>query len=655
MKLVSLFSKISFAICILANTSYGFLTDDEKPNIIFIMADDMGYGDAGCFGGTQIQTSNIDQISAEGIRFTDCYAGSTVCAPSRSVLMTGLHAGHTRVRGNTGKGGVVGLGGRPGRIPLRDEDITVAEVLKTAGYTTGMTGKWGLGEPNTNGIPNKQGFDQWFGFLNQRQAHNHYPDFIWLNKSKFPLVGNENSGQQIYSHDLFTGFALNFIRENKDKPFFLYVPYCVPHSQFETPDLGAYAEKPWSDQEKTYAAMITRMDNHIGQILKTLVELEIDKNTIVFFCSDNGAANRYEGTLDSSGQLRGRKRDMFEGGLRTPMVVRWPGKIAPGSVSETAWTFADFLATAAELGSATAPSTDGVSIVPTLLGQSQDLSHRFLYWEFFEKGFQQAVRWKNWKAIRLKPEQPIQLFDLTTDLGETTDVASKNSEVVSKIENFLKTARTDSEEFPIKPSTNKDNDWVTLFDGKSFDGWEAIEFGGEGDITIGDGMLTLEAGDPFTGFSSEKTDLPKTNYEISLQARKTEGVDFFCGLTFPVAESHCTLIVGGWAGATVGLSCIDEKDASRNETTKIMGFKKDQWYKIKVRVQPERIKTWIDGKIVIDTNIKGKKISLRGDTTLCSPLGLCTFMTQADFKDIKVRKLTTVDPDAPAEKAKDQQ
>lgn len=394
-----------------------------KPNIIFVMADDMGYADAGCFGQKLIKTPNVDRLAAEGLRFTQCYAGSTVCAPSRSVLMTGQHTGHTRVRGNFGRGGVVGLGGGPGRVPLRDDDVTVAEVLKQAGYATGITGKWGLGEPTTTGPPNRQGFDAWFGFLNQRRAHNHYTDFLWLNQHRFPLTGNTGGRQQLYSHDLFTGFALNFVREHYDQPFFLYVPYTVPHAQFQVPDLGAYADRDWPPRAKAYAAMITRLDADVGRILDLLKELKIENRTAVFFCSDNGAADRYDGLFNSSGLLRGRKRDLYEGGLRTPMIVRWPGQVPAAAASDLVWSFVDFLPTAADMAGVEPPENiDGVSVLPTLVGRSQDLSDRVLYWEFFESGFQQAARWKNWKGIRLRSDAPVLLYDVAKDSGETRDV-----------------------------------------------------------------------------------------------------------------------------------------------------------------------------------------------------------------------------------------
>lgn len=305
----------------------------EKPNVVFIMVDDMGYADLGCYGGRVIATPNVDRLAGEGMRFTDVYAGSAVCAPSRSVLMTGLHVGHTTVRGNFGKaGGVVGLGGGKGRVPLRDEDVTVAEVMKAAGYLTGMVGKWGLGEPGTTGEPRRQGWDFFFGHLNQRRAHSYYPDYLWRNEERVEIPENTGGNSGVYSHDLFTEEALGFVRRGakSEKPFFLYLPYTVPHDRLEPPSLGAYAERDWKREEKAYAAMVSGVDADVGRLMGLLESLGEAEETVVFFCSDNGAARRWEGRFDSSGVLRGRKRDLYEGGIRTPMVVRWPGVVPAG-------------------------------------------------------------------------------------------------------------------------------------------------------------------------------------------------------------------------------------------------------------------------------------------------------------------------------------
>ncbi len=426
----------------------------KRPNIIFIMADDLGYADLGCYGQKHIKTPNIDQLAAEGMRFTQCYAGSTVCAPSRSVLMTGQHTGHTRVRGNAGKVGGVGS---QRRVPLEPKDVTVAEVLKQAGYATGITGKWGLGEPNTTGIPNRQGFDEWFGYLNQRNAHSYYPPFLWHNEQKQILEGNKDGQRKVYSHDLFTRFSLDFIRSGKADPFFLYLPYTIPHAKYEIPSAEPYTDKPWPQNAKVHAAMITRMDRDVGRIMALLKKLNIDDKTIVFFCSDNGAAQRWEGIFDSSGPLRGRKRDMYEGGIRTPMIVRWPGKVPAGKLNATAvWYFADVLPTLTDLvGAKTPPGIDGISVLPTLLGKKQNTGDRFLYWEFFERNFQQAVRWHNYKAVRPAPGKPLELYDLAKDLAETHNLAAQHPRVIDRIENYLATARTDSPNWPIKSAKKK--------------------------------------------------------------------------------------------------------------------------------------------------------------------------------------------------------
>ena len=423
----------------------------QKPNIIFIMADDLGYADLGVYGQKLIKTPNIDRMAKEGIRFTQCYAGSPVCAPSRSVLMTGQHTGHTYVRGNSSKR--VDQPYPLNRVPLRPEDVTLAEVMKQAGYVTGITGKWGLGEPGTTGIPNKQGFDEWVGFLNQKYAHNYYPEYIWKNQEKLILQGNANGEEGEYVNDYFTGFTRDFINRHKDTTFFLYLSVTLPHDEYEIPDadLSAYTGQEWEEDEKIYAAMVSRLDKDVGDVFSILKEAGIDERTVVFFCSDNGAARRWHGRFDSSGQLRGRKRDMYEGGIRVPMIVRMPGKIAEGRVSDYPWYFADVLPTLAELAHTSSPENiDGMSVRSEIFNGSQDPVRRFLYWEFHEKGLSQAVRWKKWKAVRYGLEGKLELYDLSVDEKEAFDVSNDRPEIVKIIKEYLKTARTTSYYWPVE-------------------------------------------------------------------------------------------------------------------------------------------------------------------------------------------------------------
>jgi len=444
----------------------------KKPNIIFILADDLGYGDLGCYGQTKIKTPNLDKMAAEGMRFKDFYAGSTVCAPSRCALMTGLHTGHAFIRGNA-------------RIALRPEDLTVAEVLKQGGYRTCLVGKWGLGNEHTTGVPQKQGFDEFIGYLDQRHAHDYYTDYLWRysppagglpgydNRMEFPE--NRAGEQGLYMDDLFTTAALNFIRINKPdqfnqyRPFFLYLSYTIPHANNEegrrsgngmqVPSDAPYTDQPWPQTEKNKAAMITRLDADIGRLMDRLKQLKIDDNTVVFFTSDNGPHK--EGGVDpaffqSSGRFRGIKRDLYEGGIRVPLIVWWPNRIVPGTVNSQPWAFWDFLPTAAEIAQVKVPARlDGISMLPTLLGQPQTNQHEFLYWEFHERGFQQAVRMGNWKAVRPQSGAELELYDLTADPGEKKNVAHEHPEIMAKIKEYLKTARTESEHWPIKPAPTR--------------------------------------------------------------------------------------------------------------------------------------------------------------------------------------------------------
>ncbi len=436
------------------------------PNIIYIMADDLGWGDLGCYGQQTISTPNIDRLAAQGMRFTDHYSGSTVCAPSRCCLMTGLHTGHSYIRGNREV--------KPmGQEPLPGGTDTVARLLKQAGYNTGLCGKWGLGAPGSVGHPNRQGFDYFFGYLCQRHAHNSYPEYLFENEQQVPLAGNEmpepkrgdGAGvavvKQTHSHDVISSRALDFIRENKAGPFFLYFSPTIPHANneageqgMEVPDQGQYSSRDWPEQQKNMAAMVSRLDRDVGRVLDLLDELHLADNTVVFFTSDNGP-HREGGNdpdyFNSNGPLRGIKRDLYEGGIRVPMVARWPGRIEAGSVTSHASAFWDFLPTACELAKVACPSgLDGISYLPALTGGNQR-EHEYLYWEFHEGGgTSQAVRSGHWKAVRKNPSSPLELYDLSNDIGEQINLAEQNEEIVSRLEKHLHNARGKSEIWQLK-------------------------------------------------------------------------------------------------------------------------------------------------------------------------------------------------------------
>jgi arylsulfatase A-like enzyme len=416
----------------------------SRPNIIFILADDLGYGDLGSYGQKFIRTPALDRMAAEGMLFRHCYAGSTVCAPSRSVLMTGQHTGRTRVRGNA-------------RLPLRPQDRTIAEILQEQGYRTALIGKWGLGEHGSSGYPTRKGFDYFYGYANQRHAHNYYPTFLYRNDEKVPLqnvVTNEDkegagvaSKKVEYTHDLFEREALEFITRSKDKPFFLYLAVTLPHANneakekgMEIPSLGEYAEKDWPPGRKGHAAMVTRLDTTVGLLLQKLKELQLDENTIVFFSSDNGPHK--EGGYDpesnnSNGELRGIKRDLYDGGIRVPMIVRWPGKVPAGKVNDFVWGFVDFLPTGASLAGAKKVKTseiDGVDVTPVLPGKKEKVTRKTpLYWEFYERPTGQAVRDGNWKAVAVPFGGMIQLFDLSKDPSEQHDISADHPAVVGRM------------------------------------------------------------------------------------------------------------------------------------------------------------------------------------------------------------------------------
>jgi len=434
-----------------------------RPNILLIQADDLGYGDLSSYGQTYFKTPSLDALAARGIRFTEYYAGSTVCAPSRTALMTGLHTGHASIRGNL-------------EAPLPAADVTVAMVLHGAGYRTAAIGKWGIGNAGTTGEPNKKGFEYSFGFLDQRHAHRQYTDHLFRNGERYP-TDIEND----YVNDLFTRETLSFIDGADVRPFFIYLNYTVPHAELRAPEdsmqqwRGKFPETPFvnkqgdatptgTDQEvapyrsqptpkAAFVAMITRMDRDIGTIVERLRAKGIERNTLVMFVSDNGpheeggAAPQY---FKSSGGLRGIKRDLYEGGIRVPFIASWPGTIPAGRVSAYPWAHWDMFPTLTEVAGAKAPSgLDGRSMARALRGQAQP-AHDPFYWEFHERGFQQAARMGNWKGIRPAKDAPLELYDLEKDPRETTNVAAANPDVVKRIDAYLKGARTDSALWPIK-------------------------------------------------------------------------------------------------------------------------------------------------------------------------------------------------------------
>lgn len=417
----------------------------EQPNIIFILADDLGYGEIGSYGQSIIKTPRLDQMAAEGMRFTRHYAGSTVCAPSRGVLMTGLHTGHTFVRAN-----------RPyqeGQYPMADSMVTVAETLQEAGYTTGLIGKWGLGAPGTESVPGTQGFDYFFGYNDQRRAHEYYPPFLWRNEERVPLEGNLDGAQGTYSHDLMTGEALAFIEQHKEDPFFLYLAYTIPHSKLQVPaeELGAYANLD-NEKRQIAAGMISRLDRDVGKVLDLLEELGLAENTLVIFTSDNGphrAGGHDPAYFNSAGGLRGIKRDLYEGGIRVPFIAWWPGTVQAGAETGHVSAFWDFFPTATDLAGVPTPANlDGLSYLPTLLGTGNQATHDYLYWEFYERGGKQAVLKGNWKAVRLgvqaDPKAPLELYDLSVDEQESHNVADQHPEVVAGLDSLMEVSHVPS-------------------------------------------------------------------------------------------------------------------------------------------------------------------------------------------------------------------
>ncbi|WP_346762751.1 arylsulfatase [Agaribacillus aureus] len=437
-------------------------TGNTKPNIIYIMADDLGYGDLGCYGQKKIKTPNLDKMASGGLMFTQHYAGSTVCMPSRASLMTGKHQGHCTVRGNPRWTST----GKP--VDLSAADVTVAEVLKQAGYTTGIIGKWGLAEAGLESMPLNQGFDYFFGYRKHGKAHHYYPDSLWENNRQFALTGNNTPKKQgAYSHDLMAAKSLEFIENNRHKPFFLYLNFTIPHYELTVPEEAKrpYQNLSWEkrplksghyyhDEEghTTYAGMVSRMDKDVGLLQEWLKELGIDKHTLVIFTSDNGHEFDRE-FFNSNGPFRGKKRDLYEGGIRVPFIAYWPDRIKPGSKTDHIAAFWDFLPTACDIAEVKPPdAVDGISYLPVLTGEThRQKQHPYLYWEFNERqGPIQAIRKGEWKAVKFF-DKNMELYNLVDDIAEEHDLAAEKPEIVREITSIMEQARDPHAAFPLVP------------------------------------------------------------------------------------------------------------------------------------------------------------------------------------------------------------
>ncbi len=458
-------------IFLVLTASVGF--SQSKPNVILIVADDLGYGDLGCYGQKLIETPNIDALAKNGIKFTQFYAGTSVCAPSRASLMTGKHTGHTSIQGNFEMM-------HEGQLPIKEEEFTIAELFKIAGYKTGGFGKWGLGFIGSEGDPNKQGFDNFYGYNCQRQSHNYFPTHLWDNQKEVKLP-NTREKLNVYAPTLIQQKALAFLEENQKNPFFLYLPYTLPHAALQIPVgdatlnyyINKFKEKPIAIKQWTgsnyqpqaypkaaYATMVSKLDAYVGEVVAKIKTLKLAHNTIIIFTSDNGPhreGGNNPADFNSSGGLRGEKRDLYEGGISVPLVVSWPNGIKENQTTDFVAAFWDFMPTFAKVLKSTVPiATDGLSFLPVLTQKGKQNQHPFLYWEFHEDGGKQAVRAGKWKAIKLdvikNPTNSLQLYNLEKDTSEQNDISKQHPHIVRRLSKIIEQQHTENSNFPfIKP------------------------------------------------------------------------------------------------------------------------------------------------------------------------------------------------------------
>lgn len=628
-------------------TGLASLQAANRPNFVVIFCDDLGYGDLGCYGNPSIQTPNLDRMAREGTKFTQFYSASPVCTPSRSALMTGRLPVRTGMCSDRRR---VLFPDSGGGLPASEH--TLAEALKEQGYATACVGKWHLGHLPQY-LPTRQGFDEYFGIpysndMDRIAEAKKGRSIFWEPKSEYwnvPLLKGEKEVERPTDQTTitrrYTEAAVDFIQRHREEPFFLYLPHSMPHVP-----LFASQDFLGKSRRGLFGDVIEEIDWSVGKILDTLRDLKLDKNTLVFFTSDNGPWLIFNDHGGSAGPLRDGKGSTWEGGMREPALAWWPGTVPAGRTTHDLAGTMDLYTTLIHLGGGEIPKdrvVDGLDMTALLKGKGPSPRQEYFYY----RGEQlYAARQGAWKAHFItqgaydgtKPEKhetPV-LYNLEQDIGEQWNVADKHPEVIASIRKAVE-AHEASLVRGTNQMENRIGKWTSLFDGKSLTGWKRPDFAGGGDTYVEDGRLVIDMGETLSGLTYTN-DVPKDNFEIELEAQKVDGSDFFCALTFPVGTNHCTLVLGGWGGAVVGISSIDNMDASDNETTQFFKFPPGQWFKIRVVVGNRRILAWLDDENVVDLDTKDRRIGMRyGDIELNVPLGLATFQTTSAIRSMRLR------------------
>ncbi len=654
-----LLSLLSAAVCawFVTAASASAAAGKKTPNFVIVFCDDLGYGDLGCYGNPTIATPNLDRMAAEGMKFTQFYSAACVCTPSRAALMTGRLPVRTGMCSDRRR---VLFPDSSGGLPQRE--ITIARALKTKGYATAAVGKWHLGHLPEY-LPTSHGFDSYFGIpysndmdrVLQKKKGEPNPDFrkrlFWDPKSSswnVPILRDkkehERPADQTTITKRYTEEAVKFISENKDKPFFLYLAHSMPH-------VPLFASKDFKGRSRRglFGDVIEEIDWSVGRVMETLKKEGLAENTLVFFTSDNGPWLIFNDHGGSAGPLRDGKGCTWEGGMREPGIAWWPGTIKPASVTHELGSTMDLFATCLTLAGVEIPADrviDGRDMTPILKGKGKGKRDSVFYY----RGEQlYAMRKGAYKAHFItqgaydgtkpeKHEKPL-LFNLEVDPGEKWDVAQNHADVLAEIGQEVERHQRNLKRGKVQLDA-RIAEWTPLFDGKTLKGWKDPGFPGGGETHVENGDLVIEMGEMLSGITWTNKQLPRIDYELTLDAKKIQGSDFFCGLTFPVGTNNVTLIMGGWGGAVVGISSIDHMDASDNETTDYIRFDNDKWYRVSLRVTKKKIEVWLDGEQLVDVEIEGRRLGMRpGDIEMNVPLGLATFQTSSAFKNFKYRKI----------------